>query len=455
MSSSPTTPAPVSARVAWYAVIVLMVAYMFSMVDRIILTLMVEPIKRDLNINDTEFGLLHGFAFALLYALAGIPIARAADSKPRRWVVAIGIFVWSIMTALCAVAQKFWHLLLFRMGVGVGEAALSPAAMSMLADMFPKDRLARAIAVYSSGGVVGTGLAYIIGGFMLTLFPADHSVAVPMLGDVRGWQVIFLVIGLPGVLMALVALTIKEPIRIQPARAAASSAKELSKFMRGEKKIIGLHFTGFSLLYILTFGFVSWAPALLMRKYQVDASQVGYALGIISVIAGVAGGVIGGSLADWLVRRGNDDAHVRVGFIAAIVLLPVTVATPLMGSFGLALALLSVVIFFAHFWSAAATTALQVITPPNLRAQITAIYIMCINLVGFGAGPVLIGFVTDEVFHNPNSIDLSMVIVAGGALPLVILLLGFARKPYAEAARRRHAINEELTSGPIPNAAGA
>lgn len=453
--TAPSTKAPVSARVAWYAVIILMIAYMVSMIDRIILTLLVDPIQRDLNINDTQFGLLHGFAFALFYALAGVPIARIADSAPRRWVVAIGIVVWSLMTALCATAQHYWQLLMYRLGVGVGEAALSPASMSMLADLFPKDKLARAIAVYSSGGTTGTGLAYIIGGYMLTLFPAQASVAVPMLGDVRGWQVIFLVLGLPGILVALLALTIQEPTRRQPAPKSASSGKELWKFVRSEKKVIGLHFTGFSFLYVLTFGFVSWAPALLMRKYQVDASQVGYALGIISVVAGVAGGIIGGSFADWLVRRGKDDAHIRVGFIAAILLLPATILTPMMGTFGMAIALLSVVIFLAHFWSAAATTGLQIITPPNLRAQITAVYIMCINLIGFGLGPVLIGFVTDEVFGRPEAVGLSMAIVAGGVLPLVILLLGMARKPFEGAVHRRHAINEELSSGPIPNAAGA
>lgn len=429
----------VSQRAAWYAVIVLMVAYMISMIDRIILTLLVDPIRRDLDINDTQFGLLHGFAFALFYALAGVPIARLADTAPRRWVIAAGVAVWSVMTALCATAQHYWQLLAYRLGVGVGEAALSPAGMSMLADLFPKDRLARAIAVYSAGGTIGTGLAYIIGGYMLTLFPAETTVAVPVLGETRGWQVIFIVLGLPGLLMALWTLTLPEPARRTVATPAASSSRALFAFLRSEKAVIGLHFTGFSFLYVLTFGFISWAPALLMRKYGVDPSTVGYVLGIVSVVAGVSGGVGGGTFTDLQVRRGKDDAHIRVGFLAAIFLLPATAAMPFMPTFPLAITLLCIVIFLSHFWSAAATTGLQIITPPNLRAQITAIYIMCINLIGFGLGPVLIGFVTDNVFRRPEAVGLSMALVAGGVLPLVIVILGLARKPFAASVQRGQA----------------
>lgn len=455
MKASPMS-APAPARVAWYAVVVLTIAYMVSMVDRIVLSLLVEPIQRDLHINDTEFGFLQGFAFAVFYALAGIPIARIADTAPRRWVVAAGILVWSIMTSLSATARQYWQLLLFRLGVGVGEAALSPAGMSMLADLFPKHRLARAIAVYSAGGTIGTGLAYIIGGFMMNLFPAQSSLPVPLLGEIRGWQMIFLVLGIPGILVALLALTMKEPTRREPAPKEASSSRELWKFMRREKKIIALHFTGFSLLFVLSFGFISWAPALLMRTYGGDASTVGYALGIASAISGVAGGITGGAFTDWLVRNGQDDAHVRVGLISAVILLPAAIATPFMGEFSRAVGLLCLIMFFAQFWTAAATTGLQIITPPNLRAQITAIYIMCVNLVGFGLGPVIIGWVTDNVFRRPEAVGLSMAIVAGGALPLVIVLLAFARKPFVEAVhRRQEQIANELNSGPVPNVANA
>jgi len=428
---------PASAAAAWYAVAVLTLAYMLSMIDRIVLSLLVEPIQRDLHINDTQFGLLHGFAFAVFYALAGIPIARIADVAPRRWVIAAGIAVWSLMTALCATARHFTHLLLYRLGVGVGEASLSPAGMSMLADLFPKSQLARAIAIYAAGGTMGTALAYIVGAFMLRLFPAQSDIAVPLLGMIRGWQVIFLVLGLPGILFAMLALTMREPARQSTAHRSASSSRALWAFMREERKTIVPYFTGFSLLFVLSWGLLSWTPAFLIRRFHEDASTVGYALGLVKAFAGVIGGVSGGVFTDWLVRRGREDAHVVVGLFTASLLLPAVLLLPFVTEFGLAIALLSVIIFLGVFWGSAATTGLQIITPPHLRAQVSAVYIMCANLVGFGIGPMLIGLITDYVFRRPEAVGLSMATVAGSALPVVILLLALVRRPFVASSQRQ------------------
>jgi MFS family permease len=432
-----TSTRPATGVAAWYAVAVLTLAYMLSMVDRIILSLLVEPIQRDLHINDTQFGLLHGFAFAVFYALAGVPIARIADVAPRRWVVAVGIAVWSAMTALCATARHFTHLLLFRIGVGVGEASLTPASMSMLADLFPKTQLARAIAIYAAGGTMGTALAYILGGFMLKLFPAQSDIAVPILGMIRGWQVIFLVLGLPGMLIAVLALTLKEPARQTIVDRSASSSRALWSFMREERKTMALYFTGFSLLFVLSWGLLSWTPAFLIRRYHEDATTVGYVLGVVKAVVGVVGGVSGGIFTDWLLRRGREDAHVMVGLVTASLLLPAALLLPFVGEFNLAVVLLSVIIFLGTFWGSAATTGLQIITPPYLRAQVSALYIMCANLVGFGIGPLLIGAITDYVFKRPEAVGLSMATVAGVALPVVILFLAIVRKPFVASAQRQ------------------
>ena len=429
---------PKSAAAAWYAVGVLTLAYMIAMVDRIILSLMVEPIQRDLHINDTQFGLLHGFAFAVFYALAGIPIARIADVAPRRWVIAAGIAVWSLMTALCATARHFTHLLLFRLGVGVGEASLTPAGMSMLADLFPKSQLARAIAIYAAGGTMGTALAYILGGFMMGLFPAESDVAVPVLGMIRGWQVIFLVLGLPGIVFSLLALTMREPARQSVVERSASSSRALWAFMVEERKTIIPYFAGFSLLFVLSWGLLSWTPAFLIRRFHEDASTVGYTLGAVKAFAGVIGGVSGGIFTDWLVRRGRDDAHVVVGLFTAMLLLPATALLAFVSDFGMAVALLSVIIFLGVFWGSAATTGLQIITPPHLRAQVSAVYIMCANLIGFGIGPMLIGLITDYVYRRPEAVGLSMATVAGCALPIVIILLAIVRRSFVASGQRQH-----------------
>jgi MFS family permease len=422
-------------KAAWYAVAILTLAYTISMVDRIILSLLVDPIQHDLHINDTQFGLLQGFAFVVLYATGGIPIARIADHWSRRWVIATGILVWSVMTGCCSLAQRYWQLLLFRVGVGVGEATLSPAGTSMLADLFPKQKLAKAVAIYASGGTIGTSLAFIIGGYLRQVFPASSSVALPIVGEMRGWQVIFLVLAIPGLVLSLLALTMKEPERRGSRDLSASSTKALMAFLRAHARVVSFHFSGFSLLYVVTWGFISWVPALMMRKYGVNATDVGYVLGILSFACGVGGGILGGVLTDWLVRRGVEDAHIRVGLLAGIFILPATVLAPLLGSALACFSMLAAILFLAHCWSAAATSGLQLFTPPHLRAQVTAIYIMCVNLVGYGLGPLAIGFVTDHVFGDPKAVGYSMSLVTGVSLPFVILLLALARRPFVHAVK--------------------
>ena len=198
---------------AWYAVFVLLLAYVLSFVDRIILSLLVTPIKEDLGTTDAQMGLLMGFAFAIFYTIAGIPIAKYSDVKSRKMIIAIGIFLWSIMTAVCGLARSFFQLFLARVGVGVGEAALTPAAYSMISDYFSEEKLGRAMAVYKSGAMFGGGLAFIIGGAVVGYVVNSDSIILPLLGEMKPWQMAFIIVGLPGVLIGLLMLTVKEPSR--------------------------------------------------------------------------------------------------------------------------------------------------------------------------------------------------------------------------------------------------
>jgi MFS family permease len=198
---------------AWYVVGILVLAYTFSFIDRQILSLLVGPMKRDLGISDTQMSLLQGFAFAVFYCLAGLPIGRMVDSRKRVNIISIGVFVWSVMTALCGTAHAYWQLFLYRMGVGVGEAALSPAAYSMIADYFPPKRLGFALGVYGMGVYIGAGLALIIGAAVIGLVSSGGDIVVPLFGEVYAWQLTFFVVGLPGILIALWVWTVREPER--------------------------------------------------------------------------------------------------------------------------------------------------------------------------------------------------------------------------------------------------
>ena len=212
LALSATAPWPSPLR-AWYAVAVLVLAFVFSFVDRIVIALLVEPIKADLGISDFGIGLLQGFAFALFYALLGIPIGRLSDRVSRRGIIATGIAIWSLMTAACGLARSFFGLFLARVGVGVGEATLSPAAYSMISDYFPREQLGRALGVYQSGALLGAGIAFLVGGAAVQMLSVYDGQVLPVLGEVRMWQLAFFVVGLPGLLVALLMLTVKEPAR--------------------------------------------------------------------------------------------------------------------------------------------------------------------------------------------------------------------------------------------------
>lgn len=421
-------------KLGWITLAILSFAYAVAMIDRIILTLLVEPIKRDLQINDTQFGLLQGFAFAAFYALAGLPLARIADNSSRKRLIAWGIAAWSLMTALCALAWSYWQMVLCRIGVGVGEAALTPAAISMLSDLFPRSKRTRAIAIYASGGTIGSGLAYVVGGAILQVYPSEATLVLPIIGDIRGWQLIFLILGIPGLLLAaVVGLVLREPARLTPPVAHRSLSADLLPFLRENRRLVGAMFGGFSLLYVVTYGYLAWTPALFIRSHQMDTATLGLILGVANVVAGVSGNILGGWTCDRWIARGSRDAEIRIGMISAAILLPLCIAVPTVADANLAIALLSALIFVSHFWTSSATASIQAITPPHLRGQLTSIYILCTNIVGFGLGPVVVGAVTDNVFGTPEAVGLSMVVVAGGVIPLVLLLLASVRRRFGAA----------------------
>jgi MFS family permease len=254
---------------SWYVVGVLMLAYTNSFIDRQILSLLIEPIRRDLQITDTQVSLLAGLAFTIFYTLMGVPIARLADQKNRRTIIAIGIASWSVMTASCGLARNFWHMFLARVGVGVGEATLSPAAMSMISDYFPVGKLARAISIYSMGVYFGAGLALIIGGMVVKLVIEAGNVVLPVVGEVFPWQMTFFFVGLLGIPIFLLMLTIREPVRRGIARRGSSEAKHASSipvlkaFLRKNARTVTYHFAAFSCIGIGIAGFCRFQPPVI------------------------------------------------------------------------------------------------------------------------------------------------------------------------------------------------
>jgi len=417
---------------AWYVVGVLTVAYLFSYIDRQILSLMVGPIKRDLGLTDTQFSLLHGFAFALFYTLLGIPLARIADLRSRRLLIAAGVALWSIATALSGMARSFAQLFAARVAVGVGEAALSPAAYSMLADLFPRDRLGRAIGVYSSGVFVGIGLSFVIGGVLVAGFEATGGVTVPLLGHLHSWQATFLLIGTPGILVAMLVLTCREPSRAAgiPGSASAPPPRAILRWVADNKRLYVAHFTGFAMLTLLFNAIMAWAPEYFIRIHGLDRLAVGTRLGVIAAVFGGVGIVCGGIVTDWLARRGDAAAPMRTGLIGACALTPVAVAAVLVPDPELSFLLFCPLLFFVSFPFAPAATALQMVTPSRMRAQVSAVYLFVVNLAGIGFGGTATALVTDYVFRDPLSLHWSMAVISVVAGILSIILLWLSLRPF-------------------------
>jgi MFS family permease len=412
---------------------ILLVAYTLSFVDRTIIALMVEPIQRDLGISDTQFSLLHGFAFAIFYTFLGIPIAMLADRYSRRTIIATGIAVWSAATALCGLTRTYIGLFTARMGVGVGEAALSPAAYSMIADSFPPSKLGRALGIYQVGVFVGAGLAFLIGGVVIEFVMNTDQVILPMVGEVRSWQLVFIIVGMPGLLVSLWVLTLREPERRKSALSsslAGGSLADLFSFLRGHRKLFITHFMGYSLAALVFNGFSAWIPAMFIRKYGLAQGDVGQVLGISLLVFGTLGIVTGGWVADHLTRRGHVDGTMKAALIGVMGMLPFAIIAPLPESWQMSLGLMSLFFFFSSFIYAGGAASLQLVTPNRLRAQVSSLYLFCINLLGIGVGPTAIALITDNVFEDQMMVDKSMALVGGGVSVLAVITLLISLRPF-------------------------
>lgn len=433
---------------AWYAVGVLVLAYTFSFIDRQILGLLVTPIKRDLGIGDFEVGLLGGLAFALFYTLLGLPIGRLADRHNRRNIIAIGIAFWSVMTAICGLAKTFWTLFLARMGVGVGEAALSPPAYSLIADLFPPEKLGRALSVYSMGIFIGSALAYIVGAKVVQLVADAPPFIIPVLGEIHAWQLTFFIVGLPGLLVALLMLTVREPARRGTPYVTASQSPGTSKavplrdviaFLWAGRGTFGAHFLGFSLLAVFGYGTALWIPEFISRSHGWAIYDAGYAYGLIILVFGISGVLSGGAFSDWLRKTGRTDAHMRVVMLAACAMAPCAIAFPLVGGEPAMLVLLALVVFLGAMPAGVAAAALQTVTPNPMRAQVSAFYLFFANLIGMGVGPGLVGFFTDYLLFDPAKLNIALSLTAAMTIPVAAIVLMLGLKPFrASVAAAKH-----------------
>jgi MFS family permease len=417
---------------------VLMLAYILSFIDRVILGLLVGPIRADLGITETQMSLLYGFVFALFYTGLGIPIAWAIDRYNRRNIIVAGVALWSVMTTLCGVARSFAELAFARIGVAIGEAALSPATYSMAADSFPEKKLGRALSVFVVGLPLGVGLALLIGGLVIQFVSSSPEYHLPLFGTVKAWQLTFFVVGIPGLALALWALTVREPGRRadQFAPAQASIADTLRYMALRWRAYAGL-IMGFSVLGMVMNVFQIWGVQYFVRVLGQPISAAGARVGLAIAGCGTIGILVGGWLTDRWRAAGRLDAGLRVGLTASLALIPFATSCTLLDNLALSTLWLAPIGFFTAFAFGAGATAVVVLTPPAMRAQASAIYLLFINLIGIGLAPYLTASLTQYYFASDLAVGKSSAIVAGGAAILAAMIFTWALPQYRRAMRVR------------------
>ncbi len=412
---------------AWWAVFVLVLFQIISLIDRTVIAVLVPEIRADLGLSDFELSLIQGMAFALFYGVMGLFIGGLVDRFPRRLIMFGGVVIWSFAAASVGFAGNYAHLFLSRLMVGFGEGAISPAAQSLLSGIFLRHRLSTPMSCFVAAGIVGMSLSFALGGWLVDAF--THA---PLGGPLKGfdpWRQVLIVTGLPGALLAFLAFTLKEPARPSTARQEASW-RNFFDFIRQHGRLFGFLLGGYCLSAMATQGAMMWAPTYARRVLGVGAAEVGSAMALAIGVGGVIGTLSMGVIVDRLFSRGAKDAALRVFFICALVCPPITAAGFLIGDAGLMFAGLGLMLLTLGACFGPALAAVQMVAPPLMRGRFGALCVLVTNLGGFAFGPMLVGALTDYVYRDPDSVGLSIataVIVLG---PAAAAMVWFARKPF-------------------------
>ena len=413
-----------------------MLAGLVSFVDRQIIALLVEPMKHDLHLTDTEVGWLYT-GFAIFYAMAGIPIAWLADRKNRKIILSAGLFLWTFFTMCGGVVNHFWSFLLMRVGVGVGEATLTPVAHSVIGDVMPKKQLPLAISVFQGGAILGTGLAFIFGGYVVSLVRHAAPIDIPIIGTIFAWQFSFFLVACPGILVLFLLLTIREPSRKSSAvtQAGSSGKSSLRAFYRLNCKAILCHHFGFASLILMGNAFVFWTPTFFERSHNVPAEDAAIVYGLIFLVFGSMATVLSAFLAQKRMARGNHGSLSSIAVLGAAGLMMSVALLQTAESAFFAYLLYVPAIFFLNIPFGLSFAALPLIAAPDVRARVVAVY-MLVASAGTALGPLITGWVTDTFFTSDDGLMQSLIFLTLVFGTLGISLLLYGRAAYAESVAR-------------------
>ena len=436
-------PYPAATK-GWFLVVMLTIAYIFSYVDRYVLGLLIEPVKADLLLTDEQIGWVIGPAFAIFYATMGLPLGWLVDRRRRTWIVATGITIWSLATAASGLAKNFWHLFLARMTVGVGEATLSPAAFSMIADSFPPEQRGKPIAFYTTALTLGGAIASYIGAGALVWAKSTAGTELPLVGLLAPWQLVFVVVGAPGLVVALVFFWLREPERRRnTANDPALEGNSILDALRYVGRNAGIYGGFVSLVCVMTI--IAYSQGFLAptfeRSFGWPPEKYAFINGTALLVIGPATVLLMGYLSDRWTQAGARNAPFRLMTFGFLIMVPTGALAMLMPTGEIAYAVLCLNTIGIAMVSAVGVTALLVITPAQIRGQMVALYYMAISLSGLLLGPTTVGLLSTRIFGEAQlNLAVASVPVLYGVIPL--LFIPITRRLYLKQMERLEDISK-------------
>lgn len=412
---------------AWYAAVLLGSLYIVAFVDRLILGLLVEPLRADLHITDTQISLLMGVAFAVFYSLVGLPLGRVADVGNRKWLLVGTALIWGSCTFGSGVATSFWMLCLLRIGVAIGEAALTPTSLSLISDLFPKEQRARATSVFMALGALGATGAYILGGLVVKAIGDVTHIDLPLVGSVRPWQAVFFLVGAPAfVFAAIIALTIKEPVR---ETAPATDVRGLTfAWARGPYVPAFLFFVATAIGQVMIYGLGGWAPTYLVRQFHWATGDAGILIGLASMTCGVSGMLVAPRVAEVWRARGRADAPVMVLAGGLLLGFPLVIAAVLAPSGYAFLAFYAAAMFCIMGTGMMPFICVQWGIPAHLKGEFLAAGLLANSMIGIALGPTAT-VLAAKVFGGGAHLGQGLALVAAICGPLAAGLTLLLRRP--------------------------
>lgn len=410
---------------AWFLVFVIFLIYIVGQIDRNVMAMLVEEMKRDLHFSDEKIGILMGFGFSLTYAVSAIFIGHVSDRTSRKKILATGLAVWSLLTALCGLTKNFSGLLVARLGVGMGEATITPTALPMVADAFPPERRAFPIAVCIAGSSAGHSISPILIGFIIYSTVGMSFGPYPLVGTIYGWQLSFFIAGIIGLMIFVLLLFVDEPKKETTGDEALTMAEVFAHFFRHPRFYAYLFFA-VPLMSTVSYGLIAWLPAYLARTFPLDSLEIGTLMGTGFMPAAVISPIIAGYIGRYTARSQNPRAHINVILLliplgGCLVTLPMIVPNVMT-----CIITFSAAVVFTNIWVTFGFINIQQVVQPRYRSQCTAILMAALILVGSGLGPMIVGSITTR-WVGEDSLGTAMLLTLAITLPLSLLLALAAR----------------------------